>query len=182
MEEFHWKAIESCNPTYDGHFFYALTSTLIFCRPSCASRTPNKKNVQIFYSAKEAVNSGYRPCKRCKPDCLEWQGAKNELTIQVKKYILNHYDEKLTLYRIAKEINVDPYHLHRTFKAVTGYTPLQFMHQSRIEQAKEFLLTTNQSTTEISFKVGYSSPSHFSKVFKEKTGLSPSFFRSNFHN
>jgi AraC family transcriptional regulator of adaptative response / methylphosphotriester-DNA alkyltransferase methyltransferase len=179
MEPFQWEAIQLNDSTYDWKFFYALKSTGIFCRPSCPSRTPNKKNVQIFYDVKKAIDHGYRACKRCKPDCMDWKGSRREMVIQVKKYILQYYDEKLSLNRIAKALSIDPHHLHRTFKLVTGLTPLQFLHQTRIEEAKELLSTSSLSATHISFMVGYTSLSHFSKVFKDRTLMSPSTFRKN---
>ncbi|MFJ6414395.1 bifunctional transcriptional activator/DNA repair enzyme AdaA [Terribacillus saccharophilus] len=177
MDAYQWEAIQSNDTNYDGIFFYALKSTGTFCRPSCSSRLPNPKNVEIFYDAENAVEQGYRACKRCKPDFMDWKGTRVELELQVKNYILQHYNEKLTLHRMAKALSFDPYHLHRTFKLVSGFTPLQFLHQTRIDQAKKLLLTSSLSATDISFLVGYTSLSHFSKVFKDKLHLSPSSFR-----
>ncbi|HEO8420407.1 bifunctional transcriptional activator/DNA repair enzyme AdaA [Niallia circulans] len=181
MESYQWEAIHLNDPTYDGEFYYALKSTGTFCRPSCPSRTPNKKNVQIYYDAKEALNDGYRACKRCQPDILNWKGSRYELVKQVETYILQHYDEKLTLNHISTALSINSHHLHRTFKLVTGSTPLQFSHQVRIEKAKELLTTSSLSATHISFKVGYSSLSHFSKVFKDKEHISPSSFRNHIY-
>jgi len=177
VEPYQWDAIHLNDSTYDGDFYYALKSTGTFCRPSCPSRTPNKKNVQIYYDIKKAIKGGFRACKRCKPDVLSWEGSRNELMKQVKSYIFQHYDEKLTLNRISNAVSINPQHLHRTFKIVTGSTPLQFLHQVRIEKAKELLKTSSLSATDISIKVGYSSLSHFSRVFKEKEHISPSAFR-----
>lgn len=86
---------------------------------------------------------------------------------------------KLTLNRISTALSIEPHHLHRTFKLVNGSTPLQFLHQVRIEKekAKELLKTSSLFATYISFKVGYSSLSHFSKVFKDKEHISPFTFR-----
>lgn len=178
MEAYQWNAIHLNDSSYDGEFYYALRSTGTFCRPSCPSRIPNKRNVTIYYDINKAIDDGYRSCKRCKPDILDWHGSKNELVKQVKIYVFQHYDEKLTLKHISNAISIDPHHLHRTFKFVTGTTPLKFLHEIRIEKAKELLKASSLSATEISLKVGYSSLAHFSKVFKEKVQISPSTFRN----
>lgn len=182
MDAYQWKAIQLNDTNYDGIFFYALKSTGTFCRPSCSSRLPNPKNVQIFYEAENAIEQGYRACKRCKPDYIDWKGTRADLESQVKNYILQHFNEKLTLNRISKALSFDPYHLHRTFKLVSGSTPLQFLHQTRTDEAKKLLLTTSLSATEIGFLVGYTSLSHFSKVFKDKFQQSPSCFRKKHSN
>lgn len=116
MTEVQWKAIKNCDKTYDRIFFYALKSTKTVCRPSCTSRTPNPKKVEIFYTVEDAINHGYRPCHRCRPDCMHWQGAKDELNNIVKKYIKYHYADKFALQEIAGNLFIDPYYLHRTFK------------------------------------------------------------------
>ncbi|MFD1130591.1 helix-turn-helix transcriptional regulator [Paenibacillus provencensis] len=76
-------------------------------------------------------------------------------------------------------MSITPHHLHRTFKTVTGSTPLQFLHHTRIEEGKKLLSTSSRSVTHISFRLGYTSLSHFSKVFKAKTQITPSDFRKD---
>ncbi|MFD1174526.1 bifunctional transcriptional activator/DNA repair enzyme AdaA [Oceanobacillus picturae] len=180
MENLQWKAIKFNDSSYDGQFFYALKSTGTFCRPSCPSRLPNKNNVQIFYNEKDAIQHGYRACKRCRPDFMEWEGPKKEMVLQVKNYILEHYDEKITLNRISTSLSFDPSYIHRTFKQITGVSPLQFLHQVRIEKAKELLLGSKLTATQIGITIGYASLSHFSIVFKERIHMSPSSFRNDF--
>ncbi|ASS74221.1 hypothetical protein CIG75_03960 [Tumebacillus algifaecis] len=177
MDNTQWKAIFSCDSRYDGKFFYALSSTGTFCKPSCSSRTPNPKNVRIFYNEEAARSSGFRPCQRCRPDHADWEGLKRELFVKTKKYILHHYDQKLTLKDIGDALEKNPYYIQRTFKEMMGISPLQFLHDVRIEKSKGLLKEGHLSTTQISFDVGFSSLSHFSKVFKEKTGMTPKRYR-----
>ena len=66
-----WKQLLARDPAAD--FFYAVTTTGVFCRPSCTSRRPLRANVRFFRSAAEAQAAGFRPCKRCKPDCCAQQ-------------------------------------------------------------------------------------------------------------
>lgn len=183
MTEVQWNAIKNCDKAYDGVFFYALKSTKTFCRPSCTSRTPNPKNVVIFYTAEDALNHGFRPCNRCRPDCMDWQGPKDELTKKAQEYIDCHYAVTFTLQVIANSLYVDPYYLHRTFKKFKGCTLLQYQHQTRIKHAAKLLAETSLSISYISDKVGYHTASHFSRVFKKFVGISPlSFRKSKNHN
>jgi methylphosphotriester-DNA--protein-cysteine methyltransferase len=66
-----WNAVQKGDPTFDGVFFYGVRSTGIYCRPSCRSKMPLRKNVEFFDSAEKAEERGFRPCKRCKPDLSE---------------------------------------------------------------------------------------------------------------
>ncbi|SDM14084.1 Metal binding domain of Ada [Dendrosporobacter quercicolus] len=68
-----WEAVRQSDPGYDGVFFYGITTTGIFCRPSCRSRLPLRNNVQFFDSIEQAYAWGLRPCKRCRPDLPEYR-------------------------------------------------------------------------------------------------------------
>ena len=63
-----WAAVVARDPAADGRFFYSVRTTGVYCRPSCAARQPNPKNVQFHATAAEARAAGFRPCKRCRPD------------------------------------------------------------------------------------------------------------------
>lgn len=178
MTQEEWLAIKNCDKEYDGLFFYALKTTKTVCRPSCTARTPNPKNVLIFNSVDDAINEGYRPCNRCRPDYMEWKGAKEELSIKAKQYIEVNYSEKFSLKEIAKKLYVNPYYLHRTFKDTTSYTLLWYHNFVRIEMAKVMLKNTQLSISFIAFEVGYNSLSHFSRAFKKLIGCSPSVYRN----
>ncbi len=178
MTEQQWEAIKNCDKKYDGIFFYALKSTKTVCRPSCTARTPNPKNVVIFYTVEDAINHGYRPCHRCRPDHMDWKGAKDELSKKAQDYLEHHYAEKYTLQVVAGNLYIDPYYLHRSFKEITGSTLLQYQHQIRIKQAIRLLTETNLSASYISSEVGYNTLSHFSRAFKKIIGTSPLRFRN----
>ena len=72
-EEQRWQAVITNDAAYDGAFFYAVDTTGIFCRPSCKSKRPKRDNVRFFTSALAAQQAGFRPCKRCRPDLLEYK-------------------------------------------------------------------------------------------------------------
>ena len=178
MNDEQWRAIKNCDKSYDGKFFYALKTTKNICKPSCTARTPNPKNVEIFYSVEDAKKYGYRPCKRCRPDNMDWQGSKIEWAEKIKNYIDINYAEKISPKHLGKILYGDPYYLHRVFKKIVGVTIMEYQHQVRIKQAAILLAKTDLSISYIAFKVGYLTLSHFSRVFKNITGISPSRYRA----
>ncbi|TQR21601.1 bifunctional transcriptional activator/DNA repair enzyme AdaA [Psychrobacillus vulpis] len=166
-----WEAIVQNNPAYDEVFYYAVKSTGIFCRPSCKSRPPKKENVRIYLEAKNAVDEGFRPCKRCKPSGLRLPDV--EWVTQIKEYIDLHYDQPLTLDNLADICHGSPYHLQRTFKKILGLSPVEYMQQIRIEKAKELLITSNKSLADIGSTIGMHNIPYFITLFKKLTGKTP---------
>ncbi|MEF7656152.1 bifunctional transcriptional activator/DNA repair enzyme AdaA [Bacillus thuringiensis] len=171
----HWQAIIQNDSSYDSKFFYAVKSTGIFCRPSCKSRIPNRNNVRIFNHAEQALSENFRPCKRCKPNGLTLPNE--EWVKQIKDYIEKHFNELLTLDTLAEMCHGSPFHLQRTFKKMTGISPIEYIQQFRIVKATEHLLQTNQSIKEISTAIGIENPEYFATLFKKKTGFTPTEYR-----
>ncbi len=175
-----WNATISCDPTYDGIFFYAVKSTGIFCRPSCKSKAPNCENVTFFSNANEAQHAGYRPCKRCRPDLnIKTYDPFETLLNDTKLLIKNNYVQNISLHDISSKVGISRFHLNRIFKERTGCTPRIYLEKIRVKEAKKLLLTTNLNSTEVGYQVGYQSVSSFYNAFKRNTGLSPNQFRSS---
>lgn len=177
MNQEEWQAIRSNNKRYDGSFYYALSTTKTVCRPSCTSRTPNPKHVQIFKKVDIALEAGFRPCTRCKPNLIKWEGYKKEISKQTKTYINKHYKDKYSLKAIAEALNKSPYYIQRCFKEINGITPLKYLHELRVNEAKVLLRQENLTITDIAFDIGYSDSTQFSVRFKEHTGLTPTMYR-----
>ncbi|WP_261134291.1 bifunctional transcriptional activator/DNA repair enzyme AdaA [Bacillus sp. Marseille-Q3570] len=163
---------------YDGRYYVGIVTTGIFCRPSCRSRTPKPENVKVFKSIEEAQKAGFRPCKRCRPENPSKHGPDAEIVQRVNTMIEKDFAQNLTLDRMASELLMSPYHIHRVFKRMTGTTPSKVLVQRRMEKAKSILADQNTSISEIARHVGYSSVSHFSSVFKKMTGCTPIEYRS----
>lgn len=170
-----WQAITHNDARFDEIFIYAVKSTGIFCRPSCKSRNPKKENVRIFNDAAEAIADGFRSCKRCKPGRLRLPDE--EWAIQIGEYIDEHFHEPLTLEILADMCHGSPYHLQRTFKRITGLTPVEYIQKVRISRAMYELTTTDKSVAEIGLNVGLPNPSYFITLFKMKTGQTPKKYR-----
>lgn len=161
--------------SYDNKFFYAITTTGIFCKPSCKSKIPNMKNVYIFQNSAEALEANFRPCKRCKPTD---EHLPDQAWVKlILEYIHDHYAEPLTLQTIADMCNGSPHHLHRTFKRMKGITPNEYIQQRRIVKAIQALLETDQTMHEIAKSVGIPNTPYFITLFKKLTGNTPGEYR-----
>lgn len=170
-----WKAIVSNDASYDNVFFYAIRTTGIFCKPSCKSRILKKENVYIFQNAEEALSANFRPCKRCKP--TDERLPDQTWVDQITDYIDRHYPENLTLQIIAEMCHGSPYHLHRTFKRITGITPSEYIQQRRIKKAVKALIETDQTIQEIAKSVGIPNTPYFITIFKKMKGKTPKEYR-----
>lgn len=174
-----WNAVIHNDPAYDGKFFYAVKSTGIFCRPSCKSRPPKIENIRLFDTAEQALAAHFRPCKRCKPT---GERMPDDEWIQlVTEYIEQNYGANLTLKVLAEASHGSPYHLHRTFKRVTGLTPVEYTQQVRINKAKQLLLQSELEISKIGASVGMANTSYFITLFKRLTGLTPAQYRKQQH-
>jgi AraC family transcriptional regulator of adaptative response / methylphosphotriester-DNA alkyltransferase methyltransferase len=177
MKEEYWQAVVACDRTYDGVFFYAVKTTGIFCRPSCPSKAPKRDNVELFSSAQQAQAAGFRPCKRCRPDIEESYSAKASLVDKAKRYIEENYAEQLTLNRIAAYLYVSPFYLQRIFKEIEKISPAQYVTRMRINRARQLLLCSSLTITQIALYVGFKNSAHFSVVFQRFVGCQPSKYR-----
>lgn len=177
VPDYMWQAVIANDRAYDGQFFYGVTSTRIFCRPSCKSRPPKKEHVFIFQHAEQALQAEFRPCKRCKPTGVRL--PEQEWIDIVKTYIDDHYASPVTLNTLADISHSSPYHLQRTFKRLMGISPNAYVQEVRIQHAKERLRGTKESIADIGAKVGMDNVSYFVTLFKQKTGMTPSAYREN---
>lgn len=87
-----WKSVIENNTDSDSKFFYAVKTTKIFCKPSCKSKVPLRSNVDFFDNKQQAIDAGYRPCKRCRPDLLNFNPSK-ELTKNAKDIIDKYFTD-----------------------------------------------------------------------------------------
>lgn len=180
MTREQWQAIRDNDKSYDGIFYYALKTTKTVCRPSCTARACNPRNVIIYDTLEEALRDGYRPCFRCRPDRMNWGGAKQELAEEAKRLIEENYMEKFSLKGIAGELCVNENYLARVFKEVTGYTLLWYHNHVRCQEAERLLTRPELSITFISGETGYSTVSHFTRVFKKMEQCTPSEYRRRY--
>jgi AraC family transcriptional regulator of adaptative response / methylphosphotriester-DNA alkyltransferase methyltransferase len=113
-DEEKWKAVIENNVDSDGKFFYAVRTTKIFCRPSCKSKNPLRINVVFFDNKQQATNAGYRPCKRCRPDLLEFCPS-GKLTQKDKDVIDKYFSDNDELKNQIQKLGVNKSYLNKLF-------------------------------------------------------------------
>ena len=174
-DEQRWQAVIARDAAYDNQFVFAVSSTGIYCRPSCAARRPRRENVRFFLSPIEAEQAGYRACLRCRPLAV---GGSAQLKIvkAVCRYIERHLDEPVTLSRLGEEFHQSPFHLQRTFKSVLGITPREYADSCRMNQLKQNL-RAGHSVTRAMYDAGYGSRSRLYERTSSQLGMTPDKYR-----
>jgi AraC family transcriptional regulator, regulatory protein of adaptative response / methylated-DNA-[protein]-cysteine methyltransferase len=139
-------------------FFYAVTTTGVFCRPGCASRRPQRANVKFFRSINEARAAGFRACKRCKPgDGVSLD--KNHADIEkLRKHIEAHHDRAVPLAELGRLVHLSPFTVQRLFKQSLGVSPLQYQRALRAG-ALRGALKQGESVTNAIYNAGFGSSS-----------------------
>src|SRR5216110_4010363 len=170
-----WEAVMSRDPNQDGRFVFAVSSTGVYCRPSCPSRRPRRENVTFFPKPDEAERAGYRACLRCRPRAISGN-AQMEMVKAVCRYIEQHLDEPVTLARLGEAFRQSPFHLQRTFKAVLGISPRAYADSCRMNQLKRNL-QAGHSVTRALYDAGYSSSSRLYERTASQLGMTPDKYR-----
>lgn len=156
--DLRWKALASRDAAADGTFVYGVTSTGVYCRPSCPSRRPRADRVRFFDTTMEARQAGFRACKRCRPDTVGLAQPGIEAVRRASAYLASHADETVTLDRLARVASMSPHHLQRRFKAIVGLSPREFQSAVRAGKLRTSLRDGRDVTTAI-YEAGYGSPS-----------------------
>ena len=173
-----WNAVANNDDSFDGKFYYVVKTVGVYCKPSCKSRVPNPKNIIYFENIEQAETAGYKPCKRCRPDLLEYEPI-NEVVIETKKLIDNYFKNRSELSLKIKHLGVSPNHLSAIFKHYYDISPMVYLNKVRLEYAKKMLIDTDETIIDIALEVGFSSLLAFYNFFKKLTGLTPKEFRNN---
>ena len=170
-----WQAVLARDARHDGKFFYGVTTTGIFCRPTCPSRRPSQQNVVFFDDTQQAAHSGYRPCLRCRPLAADGDPAR-ALVRKVCAYIDANLEESLSLSALARQFRMSPFHLQKTFKAALGISPKEYVDARRMRLLKNDL-RSGQSVTTALYDAGYSSSSRVYERATSHLGMTPDKYR-----
>ena len=173
-----WNAVVGCDKRWDGRFFYAVTTVGVYCRPSCKSRTPLRKNVRYFASGEAAQTAGFRPCKRCRPD-LPDHSPEQECARRIKELLEKHFLERQDLAAAMRRSGVTPNRSAAVFKRQYGMTPLEYLNRLRAERAKRLLAETDMPIVDLAADVGFAGLSAFYHFFKKQTGTTPKEYRAS---
>ena len=176
QESEYWEAVCRRDAGYDGVFVYAVNSTGIYCRPTCPARRPRRGHVQFFGSPDEAERAGYRACRRCQPEKKTPDEPNLSLVQRICHYLAEPRDQLPTLDALAREFNLSPYHLQRTFKRIVGVTPRQYAEAQRLERFKAGL-KEGESVTDALYGAGYASNSSAYTQAAQQFGMSPTAYK-----
>ncbi|MGN0709748.1 MAG: bifunctional transcriptional activator/DNA repair enzyme AdaA [Anaerovoracaceae bacterium] len=171
-----FEAVDNCDANYDGIFFYGVKSTGIFCRPSCRTRPPKHENIVFFRTAKEAMDAGFRPCKRCQSDLLTYHPMA-EIAGELKEHIDKMYMMQSEWQARTRELGLSERRMTEIFKETYGMTPKAYTDNLRLKEAERMLKETDEKIIDIAASVGFGSLATFNRFFKEETGLSPTAYR-----
>src|SRR5580704_10039526 len=171
-----WARVVARDKTADGHLWYSVVTTGVYCRPSCPSRTANPKNVQLHDSLGSAKATGFRPCKRCNPDGLSADAENAALVAKVCRMI-EESEEEPSLEELAEAVGRSPSYFHRIFKATTGVTPKKYATAHRAAKVRHGL-TSGNSVTEAIYDAGFNSSGRFYEKSTDMLGMTPSQYRA----
>jgi AraC family transcriptional regulator, regulatory protein of adaptative response / methylated-DNA-[protein]-cysteine methyltransferase len=178
--DFRWLAVLDRDRSLDGKFVFAVATTGIFCRPSCPAKRPRPENVQFFDDALSAEQAGYRACLRCRPKAIGGnpQSAKvRAICRYIEQHVIHQETEdRLTLKLLAKEFQLSPFHLQRTFKSILGISPKAYIDACRLRHVKQNL-QAGQSVTTSLYAAGYGSTSRLYERTSAQLGMTPEKYR-----
>jgi AraC family transcriptional regulator, regulatory protein of adaptative response / methylated-DNA-[protein]-cysteine methyltransferase len=171
-----WTALVQRDKSFDGEFVYAVTTTGIYCRPSCPSRLAKPANIRFFDTTDLAREAGYRACKRCKPEEMTLDIRRNDL-VEAACRSLEQSASGVGLEELARGAGLSTHHFHRIFKQATGLTPKSYFKalQARRLQAS---LASAGSVTEALYDAGYNSSGRFYEQGAPSLGMTPKVFKS----
>jgi AraC family transcriptional regulator of adaptative response / DNA-3-methyladenine glycosylase II len=175
------RAVAARDPRFDGRFFTAVTSTGVYCRPICPSRTPARKNMRFFPHQAAAEAAGFRACRRCRPEASpgspDWN-TRGDLVARAVRLISDGYVDEHGIGGLAQRLAVTERHLHRLVVAELGTGPLALARTVRLQTARRLLSETSVPITEIAFASGFSSVRQFNASFQESYRQPPSALRA----
>src|SRR3569623_597810 len=171
-----WARVLARDPAADGTFWYAVATTGIYCRPSCPSRAAKPRNVPLHTTLASAKATGFRPCKRCKPDGPS-PTAENLALVARACRIIEESEEPPALSQLASTFGLSPGYFHRLFKAATGLTPKAFAAAGQADRVRE-RLAQGCSVTETIYDAGFHSSGRFYDRALGMLGMTPSRYRT----
>ncbi len=176
QDDGRWQAVLARDRRADDAFYYAVSSTGVYCRPSCGARTPNRRNVTFYTSCAEAERAGFRACKRCRPGAAGLAERHAGIVIAACRQI-EQSDDPPSLATLAETAGISRFHFQRLFKAATGVTPRDYAVARRAWRARR-ALETSATVTEAIYDAGFNADSRFYAGSTERLGMTPKRFRA----
>jgi len=166
-----WAAVIAHDATQDGHFFYSVKTTGVYCRPGCASRQPRRENIAFYETIAAAEAAGFRACKRCRPN--EGSPADRHIAaIGRACALIRARDELPSLAELADAAGISRFHFHRVFKQITGATPREWGKAHRLGRFAD-RLDAGEGVAEAAYGAGFGASSRAYEAAPNGLGMTP---------
>ncbi|MFF9454151.1 MULTISPECIES: bifunctional transcriptional activator/DNA repair enzyme AdaA [Streptomyces] len=180
-EDSRYEAVRSRDARFDGVFFFAVETTGIYCRPSCPAVTPKRHNVRFFATAAAAQGSGFRACRRCRPDAVpgsaDWN-VRADVVGRAMRLIGDGVVDREGVTGLAGRLGYSARQVQRQLTAELGAGPVALARAQRAHTARVLLQTTGLPVTEIAFASGFASVRQFNDTIKAVYAATPSAVRA----
>ncbi|MEV5642407.1 AlkA N-terminal domain-containing protein [Streptomyces flaveolus] len=180
-EDSRYEAVRSRDARFDGVFFFAVETTGIYCRPSCPAVTPKRNNVRFFATAAAAQGSGFRACRRCRPDAVpgsaDWN-VRADVVGRAMRLIGDGVVDREGVTGLAGRLGYSARQVQRQLTAELGAGPVALARAQRAHTARVLLQTTGLPVTEIAFASGFASVRQFNDTIKAVYAATPSAVRA----
>jgi AraC family transcriptional regulator, regulatory protein of adaptative response / DNA-3-methyladenine glycosylase II len=181
MDDEHcYRAMAGRDGRFDGAFVTAVTSTKIYCRPSCPAMTPKREHMRFYATPAAAQEAGFRACKRCRPDAApgspDWD-LRADLVARTVRLIGDGVVEREGVSGLARRLGYSPRQLHRLVFAELGTGPLRLALAHRVQNARALLETTDLPVSDVAWAAGFGSIRQFNDRIREVYATSPTELR-----
>ncbi|MDX6537687.1 MAG: AraC family transcriptional regulator [Gaiellales bacterium] len=173
----HWyRAVESRDSRFDGWIYLGVSSTGVYCRPSCPALNPKRANMRFYRSSAAAQRAGYRACKRCRPDASpgspEWN-ARADVVARAMRLIADGVVDREGVAGLAARLSYSVRQLNRLVSAELGAGPLALARAQRAQTARTLIETTDLGLAEVAAAAGFASVRQFNDTVREVFALTP---------
>ncbi len=176
-----YRAVKGRDRRFDGMFYTAVSTTGIYCRPSCPAMTPRRGNVSFFRTAAGAQGAGYRACRRCLPDATpgspEWDVAA-DVAARAMRLVADGVVEREGVEGLAMRLGYSSRQLNRVVTQAFGAGPLALSRSQRAQTARVLIETTDLSFAEVAFAAGFASIRQFNDTVREVYAATPTDLRA----
>ncbi|WP_336886248.1 DNA-3-methyladenine glycosylase 2 family protein [Vibrio floridensis] len=187
LSDFSSLTIEQCQQArmardarFDGAFYIAVRSTGIFCRPICPANLPKEENVEYYNDKAQALQAGYRPCLRCRPDSAPdswaWKGVETTFS-RALRLIEQGALQNANMAELAARLGVSDRYVRQLFARYLGMSPKLYAQYQQLLFAKQLLHTSTFSVADIGFACGFNSTRRFNDAFQKVMKMTPSRVR-----
>jgi AraC family transcriptional regulator of adaptative response / DNA-3-methyladenine glycosylase II len=176
-----YRAISARDTRFDGQFVTAVSSTGIYCRPSCPARTPKPQNVTFYPTSAAAHEAGYRACKRCLPEAAPGSPAwdiRGDTAARAMRLISSGVVEREGVPGLAARLGYSSRHLTRLLTTELGAGPLALARAHRAHTARMLLVGTDMPISDVAFSAGFASIRQCNDTIREVFGLTPGELRA----